>query len=142
LQGGGHAQACARAVNQFFGLWRDAEWQDQPAPDGARTEKGTTMTARTFALACLALLPATAFAQTAPCADHATVMARLATGYGESRQAIAIGANNTVVEIYASLETGTWTIAVTSAGGPTCLVASGHSFELLAEALPNTDPGA
>jgi hypothetical protein len=92
-------------------------------------------------LAGLALAPGVE-AQGAPCADHDTVMARLATGYGESRQSIGIGANNTVVEIYASLETGTWTITVTTPGGPTCLVASGFNFEHLSEALPNMDPGA
>ena len=81
-------------------------------------------------------------AQTANCADHAAVTALLADRYGESRQSIGMGANNTVVEIFASAETGTWTITVTQPGGPTCLVASGHQFEHLAEALPNTDRGA
>lgn len=81
-------------------------------------------------------------AQTQRCADHAAVVERLADGYGESRQSIGVGADNTVVEVFASLETGTWTITVTQAGGPTCLVASGEAFQMLAEGLPNTDSGA
>lgn len=88
------------------------------------------------------LFASTASAQSHNCADHAMVADRLASGYGETRQSIGIGADNTVVEVFASLETGTWTIAVTQAGGPTCLVASGAAFQVLAEPLPNTDSGA
>lgn len=70
------------------------------------------------------------------CGLRNDVIIRLADGYGETRQSIGIGADNSVVEVFASLETGTWTIAVTAAGGQTCLVASGQAFELLNETLP------
>ena len=73
---------------------------------------------------------------TGNCAPRDTVVARLAEGYGETRQSIGLGANNAVIEVFASAETGTWTITVTSARGVTCLVASGQAFETLAEALP------
>jgi hypothetical protein len=49
---------------------------------------------------------------------------------------MGLGANNAVVEVFASAETGTWTITVTSVQGLTCLVASGQAFETLAEVLP------
>lgn len=68
------------------------------------------------------------------CGKRDFVVERLADRYGESRQAIGLGANNQVVEVFASLETGTWTITVTSPAGTTCLVASGQSFETLSEA--------
>ena len=90
----------------------------------------------------LILFASTASAQSRNCADHAMVVERLASGYGETRQSIGLGADNTVVEVFASLDTGTWTITVTQAGGPTCLVASGAAFQALAEALLNTDSGA
>ena len=90
----------------------------------------------------LTLLPLAAAAQNRNCADHADVTLRLADVYGESRQAMALAANNSVVEIWASLETGTWTITVTTAGGPTCMVAAGEHYQVMADALPNTDPGA
>ena len=80
-------------------------------------------------------------AQSRNCADRAVVVNILADNYGESRQSIGLGANNTMVEVFASLETGSWTITVTQPGGPTCLVASGQAFEHLAEGLPNTNPG-
>ena len=84
-----------------------------------------------------ATAPATA--QAANCGDRATVVERLARRWGESRQSIGLAADNTVVEIFASTETGTWTITMTTPGGPTCLVASGEAWQDLAEALPNSD---
>jgi TRAP-type mannitol/chloroaromatic compound transport system substrate-binding protein len=96
----------------------------------------------TCAVVLFAATTAAAAAQSRNCAEHATVVDRLASGYGETRQSIGIGADNTVVEVFASLATGTWTITITQAGGPTCLVASGAAFQVLAEALPNTDSGA
>ena len=98
---------------------------------------------KVLTLTCAAIMLATtATAQSGNCADHARVVERLASGYGETRQSIGIGADNTVVEVFASLETGTWTITVTAAGGPTCLVASGGAFQILAEGLPNMESGA
>jgi len=73
------------------------------------------------------------------CAPRDTVVEKLAEGYGETRQSMGLGANNSVVEVFASDETGTWTITVTTPNGVTCLVASGQSYEPLAEALP--EPG-
>ena len=63
------------------------------------------------------------------CADRDRVVERLASAYGESRQSIGLAPNNAVVEVFASLETGTWTITVTNTSGVTCLVASGQAFE-------------
>lgn len=77
-----------------------------------------------------------AVSQTRNCGERATVVQRLADGYGETRQSIGIGANNAVVEVFASQDSGSWTITVTAPGGLTCLVASGQAFETLAEALP------
>jgi hypothetical protein len=67
------------------------------------------------------------------CAMRQQVIARLASAYGETRQSIGLGANNQVVEVFASLETGTWTITVTNPNGLTCLVASGQAYEPIAE---------
>jgi hypothetical protein len=71
------------------------------------------------------------------CAPRDAVIDRLATGYGESRQSMGLGANNQVVEVFASHETGTWTITMTMPSGLTCLVASGQAFEELVEAVPS-----
>ncbi|MEJ6399006.1 hypothetical protein [Yoonia sp. 208BN28-4] len=101
---------------------------------------------RTFFLLSLgigAMLLATqsAYAQGRNCADHATVVARLAEGYGESRQAMGLTNANTILEVFASSETGSWTITITAPGGPTCLVSAGQGFQLLDESGSN-DEGA
>lgn len=70
------------------------------------------------------------------CAPRPMVLERLANSYGETRQSVGLGANNAVIEVFASAETGSWTITVTKPDGTTCLVASGRSFENLSEVLP------
>jgi hypothetical protein len=92
---------------------------------------------RTLALtALLAPVAVPVAAQPAACAPRDDVIARLADRYGETRQSIGLGSNNMMMELYASHDTGTWTIAVTRPDGLTCLVASGQAFETLAESLP------
>lgn len=68
------------------------------------------------------------------CGPRPVVLERLTNGYGETRQSIGLGANNAVVEVFASVETGSWTITVTMPNGMTCLVAAGQAFETLTEA--------
>jgi hypothetical protein len=75
-------------------------------------------------------------AQPQNCAPREVVVERLADRYGETRQSMGLGANNAMVEVFASPSSGTWTITITSAHGITCLVASGQAFETLAEVLP------
>jgi hypothetical protein len=85
----------------------------------------------------LALAATTGFAQSQRnCAPRDIVVERLTSKYGEARQSIGIGANNSVVETFSSQETGSRTITVTMTNGTTCLVASGQNFEATAEALP------
>ncbi len=94
-----------------------------------------------FGIGAMMLAANHANAQSRNCAPHAAVVERLAVNYGESRQSIGLGSDNSVVEVFASTETGSWTIVVTRPGGPSCLVAAGQSFQQVAEALPNTDQG-
>jgi len=67
----------------------------------------------------------------ATCAERQTVIDKLADRYGERVQSMGLGANNGIVEVFASDETGTWTITVTMPNGITCLVASGQAFETI-----------
>ena len=89
----------------------------------------------TSAMALLAAAAAQA-QQGQACGQRDRVIERLAEGYGESRPAGGLGATNSVVEVFASTETGTWTITVTMPNGLTCLVASGQAYESLSEPLP------
>lgn len=94
-----------------------------------------------FALS-LGLLAALAATQTVSaqsnnrCAQRDVVIERLAGTYGESRRTIGMGANNSVVEMFASKDTGSWTITVTHPNGVTCMVAAGTAFEAVEEQLP------
>ena len=97
----------------------------------------TALKALVAGLGLIALTAGTASAQQSRnCAPRDAVVERLASKYKESRQSMGLGGNNQVVEVFASQETGTWTITVTLPSGVTCLVASGQAFEELAEALP------
>lgn len=92
--------------------------------------------AKSLLIALVALLFATnANAQQRNCGPRAAVIERLAEGFGESRQSIGIAAQGRVVEVFASEETGTWSITVTLPNGMTCLVASGEAYETLDEPL-------
>jgi len=68
------------------------------------------------------------------CAPRDRVVHHLNTTFGETRQSIALGPNNAVVEMFASATTGTWTLTVTRATGVSCIVASGDAYEALADA--------
>lgn len=94
------------------------------------------MKTKLMMLAAVAAVVLSGPAVAANCAPRDMVVERLASKYGESRQSMGLGANNAVVEVFASSETGTWTITVTSVHGMTCLVASGQAYETLTEVLP------
>jgi hypothetical protein len=81
-------------------------------------------------------------AQTRTCADHGQIVERLAHHYGETRQSIGLSHDNMIVEIFASSDTGSWTITVTQAGGQTCLVAAGQAYQYVNEPLAQFDSGA
>jgi hypothetical protein len=72
------------------------------------------------------------------CAERARVLEHLAQRYGETRQSIGLASNNAVIEVFASRETGSWTIIMTLPTGVTCLLASGQAYERLDEPLPGT----
>lgn len=92
------------------------------------------ITCLSLAFGLVVAIPATAMAASeANCAERGRIVEKLQDSYGETRHSIGLGANNSLVEIFASDETGTWTITVTMPDGKTCLVASGQAFEELNE---------
>jgi hypothetical protein len=78
-----------------------------------------------------ALLPLPAMAQ--QCADRASVEQVLRDRYGETVQSRGLDVNGTVMHIWANLQTGSWSVTATSAGGLTCLVGAGNYFEQVNE---------
>lgn len=72
------------------------------------------------------------------CAPRESVVDHLSGKFGESRQVIGLSGGEMVMELFASDDTGTWTITVTSPDGRMCIVAAGKSYEAVNEALRPT----
>ena len=97
------------------------------------------MTRTLFALSLgfAGLILATQAGFAAPqCGPRSAVLDHLGQKYGESRRSIGIAANNTVMAVFASPTSGSWTILVTMPDGVSCLVASGQGYEAIADELP------
>ncbi len=84
--------------------------------------------ALSLGLAGLLIAPGTGHTQP-QCAAHQTVADQLATQFGEAKRSMGLASNATVMELYASSDTGTWTMTITLPDGMTCLVAAGDNFE-------------
>ncbi|MGB1234350.1 MAG: hypothetical protein ACPG5U_01295 [Planktomarina sp.] len=84
------------------------------------------------ASAAALLIGQTAVGQTSQCANRDVLLSAISTKYGETRRSIALGQNNSVIEVFASNDTGTWTITVTTPAGMMCMVASGQAYEQIA----------
>ena len=88
------------------------------------------------ALLALGLLPSAALAQPAgadprpPCADYREVQRQLAAGYGEAPVALGLRSNGELLQVFASPESGSWTIVSTSPQGTACILATGRHWEL------------
>jgi hypothetical protein len=63
------------------------------------------------------------------CFPRADILTFLADQHGESRQTIGMDGQGSVVEMFANVESGTWTLVVTFPDGRTCVVTSGTHFE-------------
>ena len=72
--------------------------------------------------------PGTAAAQMA-CGQRDSIVSQLQERYGETRRAMGFQEGRGIVEVWASDETGTWTIVITTPQGTTCLVAAGEAFQ-------------
>lgn len=89
-----------------------------------------TAVATAWATIALAVAASPAEAQTANCGTHEAVGIALAERWGETVQMRGLGSNGALVEFWGNEETETWSITVTTPGGPTCLVASGDAYAL------------
>ena len=81
-------------------------------------------------------VPTAASAQTV-CGKRDNIIKQLEAKYGETRRSLGVQQGRGVVEVYASTETGSWTILVTDPRGMSCLMAAGEAFE--AEAVAKAD---
>jgi len=87
---------------------------------------------KSLILAALLALPAAVHSQ-ALCATRDVLVSRLTGQYGEARQSVGIDSNGNLMEIFASLETGGWSVLVKEPTGRSCLVAAGQGFRIDSE---------
>lgn len=64
------------------------------------------------------------------CGARESIIAQLKQKYGETRKSVGLQQGRGVVEIFASEETGSWTILVTDTRGHSCLMAAGEAFQI------------
>ncbi len=85
-------------------------------------------------MAGIALPAAPAGAQMAQvqmvCGNRTDMVRQLGEKYGETRRSMGLAEDRGVVELYASEETGSWTILMTSPQGIACLMAAGQAFQI------------
>lgn len=89
------------------------------------------------AVAIALVLGQTATGQTHQCATRDVIVQSLTTNFGERRRSVALASDNTIVEVFASDATGSWSITVTLPTGHTCLVSSGQAYQEIE--LANSD---
>jgi len=78
----------------------------------------------------VSLSPSVAIA--AECGPRDVAIIQLAERYGESRVSAGLADNGVIVETYANLATGSWTLGAVTPDGMFCLVATGQAFMLIA----------
>ena len=78
--------------------------------------------------------------QQPPCVNRADFLKHLHANYKESPVAMGLTAGGGLLEVIVS-ETGSWTIIVTAPNGTSCGVATGESWESVADVLA-VGPGA
>ena len=86
------------------------------------------MSLRLFAIACWSLAAAPVLASEPFCASREQILDTLRDRHGEIRIGAGLLDMHTMIEMFASAETGTWTLVVTKADGLTCAVAAGEAW--------------
>src|SRR5690554_1283061 len=93
----------------------------RPRPSKGTPHAPTFQTIAVSVHSALIALPALA---QAPCAPHDALVATIADSFGEALQGVGLQSNSTLLEIYVSDESGTWTILVTRPDGMSCMIAA------------------
>lgn len=92
--------------------------------------------AATFATAMIATAMTAEAQGNRNCAPRALVVEHLAERYGETPNGRGLAADGSAVEVFSSLESGSWSIVVTMPDGLSCLVSSGQSWSVLPQGGP------
>lgn len=63
------------------------------------------------------------------CAERTVIVERLTKGFHESYQGAGLQSATSLVEIWSSDETGSWTMLLSKADGTSCVIASGMNWQ-------------
>src|SRR5262245_16031190 len=89
-------------------------------------------------IAALASATLSVSAQAAPlCGKRDDVVAQLEEKYKEAPVGIGSVSNGGLIELLTASNGTTWTLIITLANGPTCLVATGHDWQSQPTAMPD-----
>lgn len=83
---------------------------------------------RIFALAMAAATVAAPVSAQGICSPRGALVDQLIAKYGESPQGSGLNGTTRMLEIWASSDTGTWTILLTDTNGTSCIVAAGKDW--------------
>jgi hypothetical protein len=114
-------------------------WQRAASMETSMQAHPTSLPAVAF-LAFVAVTASPAMAQNAPallCHDHGELTKALLDRYHEVPVSIGLQTDGQLLQVFASAETGTWTILMTRPDGVACILSAGKHFEQ----RPLTAPG-
>ena len=86
------------------------------------------LSAMALVLITMALLTPTWVRAQTICGNHATMVTSITDNYGETRQSSGLSGGEAIYELYANIETGTWTILRTTTDRVTCAMAFGDGY--------------
>lgn len=95
-----------------------------------------------FGLGLFAILHFTPASAQQNCGDRTKIITQLKVKYGEVQRSMGLGRDNGIIEIFASRETGTWTILFTRPNGTSCLLAAGEAFQSVPAEMTDTPDDA
>lgn len=85
---------------------------------------------RTFiAFLAILVLAGHADAQQQNCAQRTEIVGRLDRKYHETHLGLGLRHDGSVVEVFRSVETGTWTIIISNPDGTSCIADAGQMWE-------------
>lgn len=97
------------------------------------------MTRLAIALAAL-LIATSASAQGVPrCGDSKLMAETLAERYGEMPTAFGIQGNGTMLQLYVSSKTGTWTAVISMPNKTSCIIAAGKQWHTAPSVVAEED---
>lgn len=92
------------------------------------------------AMTLLAVMPHAAAAEPPSCSTRADLLDHLSINYKEAPAAVGLADNGSLLEVFVSIDGGTWTVAFTRPDGVSCMVATGQHWQDLPRMAVSDDP--